>query len=115
MNADITNVTSNENTANADVNLEAPRQTVNATKHENGYLLNLPDLKEGFASSWWQDVKHEAETLNDSKDFLRTALFPQKPDWRIFRRSIKTNRNSLNLSTHLYAKNDNYLHNFPKS
>lgn len=35
MNADITNVTSNENTANADVNLEAPRQTVNATKHEN--------------------------------------------------------------------------------
>ncbi|XP_036346322.1 uncharacterized protein LOC118755602 [Rhagoletis pomonella] len=47
-------------------------------------LLSLPLLLEGYASSWWQGVKEEAETFNDAIDLLRKAFSPPKPDWRIF-------------------------------
>ncbi|KAI8116602.1 hypothetical protein CVS40_11354 [Lucilia cuprina] len=47
-------------------------------------LLSLPLLLEGYASTWWQGVKHEAKTFEEAISLLRNAFSPPKPDWRIF-------------------------------
>ncbi|XP_065356155.1 uncharacterized protein LOC135950547 [Calliphora vicina] len=47
-------------------------------------LTSLPLLLEGYASSWWQGVKHEARTFDEAIELLRSAFAPPKPDWRIY-------------------------------
>ncbi|XP_065365535.1 activity-regulated cytoskeleton associated protein 2-like [Calliphora vicina] len=47
-------------------------------------LTSLPLILEGYASTWWQGVKHEAKTFEDAIELLRKAFAPPKPDWRIF-------------------------------
>ncbi|KNC22596.1 hypothetical protein FF38_00157 [Lucilia cuprina] len=47
-------------------------------------LISLPLLLEGYASSWWQGVKHEANNFDEAIKLLRTAFAPPKPDWRIY-------------------------------
>ncbi|KAI8116348.1 hypothetical protein CVS40_11568 [Lucilia cuprina] len=47
-------------------------------------LISLPLLLEGYASSWWQGVKHEANNFDEAIELLRTAFAPPKPDWRIY-------------------------------
>lgn len=47
-------------------------------------LISLPLILEGYASIWWQGVKHEAKTFSDAIELLRKAFAPPKPDWLIF-------------------------------
>ena len=47
-------------------------------------LLSLPLLLKGYASSWWQGVKAEADTFEKALNLLRSSFSPPKPDWRIF-------------------------------
>lgn len=47
-------------------------------------LTSLPLLLEGYASSWWQGVKHEAHNFEEAIELLRNAFAPPKPDWRIY-------------------------------
>lgn len=52
-------------------------------------LVSFPLLLEGYASSWWQGVKHEATTFDDAIDILRSAFAPIKSDWRIYSEIFK--------------------------
>uniref|UniRef100_A0A1I8NJN2 Retrotransposon gag domain-containing protein n=1 Tax=Musca domestica TaxID=7370 RepID=A0A1I8NJN2_MUSDO len=45
---------------------------------------DIPLLLEGYVSTWWQGVQHEAKKFYMAIDFLRKAFSPPKPDWRIF-------------------------------
>ena len=47
-------------------------------------LISLPLLLEGYGASWWQGVKHEANTFQQAINLLKSAFPPPKPDWRIF-------------------------------
>ncbi|XP_055842440.1 activity-regulated cytoskeleton associated protein 2-like [Episyrphus balteatus] len=47
-------------------------------------LTSFPLLLDGYASSWWQGVKHEAKSFDEAIELLRTAFSPPRPDWRIF-------------------------------
>ena len=47
-------------------------------------LFSLPLLFEGYAASWWQGVKQEADSFSKAIELLRANFAPPKPDWRLF-------------------------------
>lgn len=61
-------------------------------------LISLPLLFEGYASSWWQGVQHEAKTFAEAIQLLRDAFAPPKPDWRLYA-EIFQDKQKINEST----------------
>ena len=47
-------------------------------------LLSFPLLLKGYAASWWQGVKDEAQTFGDAIKLLKSAFSPPNPDWRVY-------------------------------
>lgn len=58
-------------------------------------LTSLPLLLEGYASTWWQGVKNEANSFSDAVDLLRKSFAPPKPDWRIYSEIFQDRQKSL--------------------